>query len=234
MVSELTHDEAPVRLVIFDFDGVIADSEIIALEELAAEMTARGAAIGYADAKERFLGASTREHMAFITEQNGTPCSTDFPDAWHARLYARFARELQAVPGAVATLDELDRLGLRYCIASGGAPARLQVALHSLGLTGHFGARVFSAEMVARGKPAPDLFVFAAAQMQVAPEACVVVEDATAGVRGACAAGMRVVGFTGGSHLTGNEAPHAAALQAAGAQVVVQSHAELRQLLSAR
>lgn len=222
-----------IGLVIFDFDGVLADSEGIAIEELAAEMTARGATITAAEAQARFLGASTRDHMAFIAAQTGAPCGADFPDVWHRRLFTRYACELQAVPGALATLDLLDGAHIPYCIGSGGAVDRLDHALRAIDLAERFAGRAFSAEMVARGKPAPDLFLHAAAKMGVAPDRCLVVEDAPAGVRAAGAAGMRCLGFVGGSHLAGQAEDHAALLRQAGAGAICASHPELQALLRA-
>lgn len=221
-------DVSDLGLVIFDFDGVLADSEGIAIEELAAEMTLRGAAITAAEAQGRFLGASTRDHMAFIAERSGRPCAADFPDVWHQRLFTRYATELRAVPGATETLDLLDRAGIPYCIGSGGSVDRLDNALRAIGLRERFAGRAFSAEMVARGKPAPDLFLYAAAQMGIVPARTLVVEDAPAGVRAAMAAGMRCLGFVGGSHLAGQEASHAAILTAAGAGFICASHRALQ------
>lgn len=221
------------ELVIFDFDGVLADSETIALEELAAEITLRGVPLTAAEAAARFLGASTADHMRFITERTGQPCGADFPDVWHQRLYRRFATELYPVTGAVATLDHLDRLGIPYCIGSGGSVDRLARALSCIGLTKRFADRAFSAELVARGKPAPDLFLFAAERMGVAPAACLVVEDAPAGVRAALAAGMDCLGFLGGSHLTASAGDHAARLAECGARTSVASHAALRDCFGA-
>lgn len=223
----------PIRLVIFDFDGVLADSEGIAIEELAAEITARGAPITPEEAQARFLGASTRDHMAYIADRTGQPCGSDFPDCWHARLFGRYSRELQPVPGAVETLDQLQAAGVAACIGSGGAVPRLAFALRCLGMAARFEGRAFSAEMVARGKPAPDLFLFAAAQMGVSPAECVVIEDAVAGLRAARAAGMRAVGFTGGSHLAANRTPYAETLRQEGAEAICTSHAELRDWLAA-
>lgn len=145
------------ELVIFDFDGVLADSEAIALEELAAEITLRGVSLTAAEAAVLFLGATTADHMRFITQHTGRPCGADFPEVWHQRLFRRYASELRPVAGAIATLDLLDRLGIRYCIGSGGSVDRLARALSCIGLTQRFADRAFSAEQVARGKPAPDL-----------------------------------------------------------------------------
>ena len=216
------------RLVIFDFDGVIADSEAIALEELAGEMTARGATVTYEEARQRFLGVSTETHMAFISERSGKTCGADFPDVWHQRLYRRYQTELAPLSGVEDTLDMLDRLGIRYCIASGGAVARIAFALTCLELTDRFHDRVFSAEMVARGKPAPDLFLYAAERMGVLAADCLVVEDAVSGVRAARSAGMVSLGFLGGAHLHGTTQDYGTLLRAEGANALVANHAELR------
>lgn len=224
----------PLSLVIFDFDGVLADSEGIALEELAAEITARGAPVSVDEAHGLFLGASTARHMAYIRDRTGQPCGADFPDAWHARLFRRYPDELRPVPGAEATLDALAQAGVAICIASGGAVARLEVALRCTGLAARFAQNVFSADMVAQGKPAPDLFLYAAAKMGVPPGDCVVIEDAPAGMQAARAAGMPAIAFTGGCHLIGKATDHAALLSAAGAEAVAPDHAALRALLSAR
>lgn len=222
-------DDIP-DLVIFDFDGVIADSEGIAIEELAAEMTRRGATITVAEAQARFLGASTRDHIAFIQARTGDPAA-DFPAVWHERLFMRYATELQPVPGALETLDYLDARGIAYCIGSGGAVDRLSHALRHLGLAERFQGRAFSAEEVARGKPAPDLFLHAAARMGAEPAKCIVIEDAPAGIEAATAAGMHSIAFVGGSHLRGREAAQAKLLTERGAVGICPSHEALRALL---
>jgi HAD superfamily hydrolase (TIGR01509 family) len=142
-------------------------------------------------------------------------------------LYRRYRTELQLVPGARATLDALDDAGTAYAIATGGAVERLNVGLECTGLTSRFKGRAFSAELVARGKPAPDIFLYSAEQMGVPPSRCVVVEDASHGVKGALAAGMRVIGFTGGSHFAGMKDQAAETLRSAGAQEMASDHAEL-------
>ncbi|MEM5500298.1 HAD family phosphatase [Ahrensia kielensis] len=235
MVNENTGaaEQAAPSLVIFDFDGVLADSERIALEELVAEMTVRGAVADYDTARALFLGASTRDHMAFVSEQTGKPCGEDFPDVWHERLFVRFAKELKPVAGAKSTLDQLNDANIPYCIASGGAPHRIAFALECLGFTNLFNDNVFSAEMVARGKPAPDLFLYAAQQMNVRPQDCIVIEDAVAGVKAANAAHMRCIGFLGGEHLTHNATEYGEKLKQFGANQLVSSHQELQALLNA-
>jgi len=213
--------------VIFDFDGVLIDSETIALEELRSCIGVYGVDISLAETRSRFLGSSVADHMAFIAERTGKPCPDGFRSDWHEMLYRRYRTELQLVPGARATLDALDDAGIAYAIATGGAVERLNVGLECTGLTSRFKGRAFSAELVARGKPAPDIFLYSAEQMGVPPSRCVVVEDASHGVKGALAAGMRVIGFTGGSHFAGMKDEAAETLRSAGALEMASDHAEL-------
>lgn len=217
-------------LVIFDFDGVIADSERIAIEELVAEMVIRGAKIDYERACQLFLGASTRAHMDFLSKETGQVCGDDFPEVWHDRLFVRFAKELKPVLGVDKTLDRLDEAKIPYCIGSGGAPNRIAFALDCLGLSERFSHHVFSAEMVKHGKPAPDLFLYAAEQMNVPNEKCVVVEDAVAGVKAAIAAHMKCIGFLGGSHLEADTEGHGTLLLLAGAHKLAKDHSQLQSL----
>lgn len=218
-------------LVIFDFDGVLIDSETIALEELRNCIAVYGVDISLAETRSRFLGSSVADHMAFIAERTGKPCPEGFRSDWHEMLYRRYRTELRLVSGAKATLDALDDAGIAYAIATGGAVDRLNVGLECTGLTSRFRGRAFSAELVARGKPAPDIFLYSADQMGVPPSRCVVVEDASHGVKGALAAGMRVIGFTGGSHFAGMRDQATETLLAAGSETTASNHAGLLQLL---
>ncbi|WP_420409622.1 HAD family hydrolase [Hoeflea sp.] len=218
-------------LVIFDFDGVLIDSETIALEELRNCIDAYGVDISLAETRSRFLGSSVAHHMAFIAERTGKPCPPEFRSDWHDMLYRRYRSELRLVPGAEATLDALDEAGIGYAIATGGAVDRLGVGLECAGLTSRFADRAFSAELVPRGKPAPDIFLYTARQMGVSPSGCVVVEDAPHGIKGALEAGMRVIGFTGGSHFAGMESEAVTTLRSAGAQQMASDHLELLKLL---
>lgn len=215
------------KLVIFDFDGVLIDSETIALEELRNAIADYGVEIGFEETRSRFLGSSVADHMAFIAERTGRPCPEGFRGDWHNRLFDRYNRELQMVSGALDTLVGLDRAGIAYAIASGGAVDRLDFGLECAGLAPRFAGRAFSAELVKRGKPAPDIFLYAAAQLGAAPEACMVVEDAPHGTKGAKAAGMRVVGFVGGTHLSALRDRASDELAAAGAETVLRSHDDL-------
>lgn len=196
-------------VVIFDFDGVLVDSEVISLGTLRESLHDFGITMTDAQVRETFLGGSIRQINAFL-ETVAAPAYPPeaFEARWYAHLFNRFRAELRPMPGAMALLDHLDAQGHGYCIASGGSMERLGVALAVTGLGPRFGDRVYSADMVARGKPAPDIFLHAAHEMDVAPEHCLVIEDSPAGARAAHAAGMRALGFVGGAHLRGREADH--------------------------
>ncbi|WP_210530156.1 HAD family hydrolase [Rubellimicrobium arenae] len=213
-------------LVIFDFDGCLVDSEAMALEILA-ELLAELGAPEDVGALRRFLGVSLHVVLEHVARATGRPCPPDFAAEWHRRLFAAYERELRVMAGAAEFLDRLDALGLPCCIASGAATPRLEAALRLSGLAGRFAGRAYSADLVAHGKPAPDLFLLAAARQGTRPERCVVVEDATSGVKGAVAAGMRVLGFVGGSHLEGVREAHALRLREAGAAAVYADYERL-------
>lgn len=202
------------ELVIFDCDGVLVDSEPLAAEVLARELNAIGYAITAEDCIERFTGISMPATVAAIEADWGRPLPEGF-EAWvRAADFAAFARELTPIAGVA---DAVGRLACRVCVASSGAPEKMCFSLQRTGLLPLFAPHLFSAGMVAHGKPAPDLFLYAARAMGADPGACVVVEDAVPGVLAAVAAGMRALGFIGGGHC---RPATAAALTAAGAQAV--------------
>ncbi|WP_102109939.1 HAD family hydrolase [Oceaniglobus roseus] len=209
-------------LVIFDFDGVVADSEIISLTSLRDVLEKFGIAGSEEDVRHRYLGASLATIAADVAARSPHGPAEGFEAAWHSVLYDRFRAELAPVQGLPALLDRLDARGLPYCIASSGTFERISVALGAMDLTHRF-PHVFSAEMVVRGKPAPDLFLYAAAAMGVAPRDCLVIEDSPFGIMAAKAAGIRSVGFTGGAHLAGIRAEHGRKLAETGASAVIDA-----------
>ena len=212
-------------LVIFDCDGVLIDSELIGARVEAEELARLGMSISEPEILARFLGMTAKEMYCTLEIEHGMTLPPDFAAHVQARIDAAFEQELQAIPGIH---EALDRLAVSACVASSSTLARLR---HSLGLAGlyeRFAPHVFSAEQVARGKPAPDLFLYAAAQMACAPAACVVIEDSVSGVRAAVAAGMRVWGFVGGGHCPPG---HDARLRDAGAQGVFERMPDLAGLL---
>ncbi|KOG41020.1 HAD family hydrolase [Streptomyces resistomycificus] len=184
-------------LVIFDNDGVLVDSEPISNRLLAAYLTELGHPTSYEDSIRDYMGSAMHRIHDLVRERTGQPLPEDFDDVFHGRVFAAFERELEPVPGAVQVLEKLAADGVPYCVASSGSHERIRVGHRKTGLDRWFAEeRIFSSQDVGRGKPAPDLFLYAAERMGVAPERCVVVEDSPLGVQAAVAAGMDVYGFT--------------------------------------
>ncbi|MEU9183862.1 HAD family hydrolase [Streptomyces sp. NPDC048484] len=184
-------------LVIFDNDGVLVDSEPISNTLLAAYLTELGHPTSYEDSLRDYMGAAMHRVHDMVEERTGERLPADFDDVFHGRVFSAFERELEPVPGAVEVLEKLAAGGVPYCVASSGSHERIRVGHRKTGLDRWFDdERVFSSQDVGRGKPAPDLFLYAAERMGVPPEKCLVVEDSPLGVRAAVAAGMDVYGFT--------------------------------------
>ncbi|MEU1121124.1 MULTISPECIES: HAD family hydrolase [unclassified Streptomyces] len=185
-------------LVIFDNDGVLVDSEPLSNTILAGYLTELGHPTTYEESLRDYMGAAVHRVHDLVLERSGQQLPADFDDVLHGRVFAAFERELQPVRGAVDVLERLTKEGVAYCLASSGSHERIRVGHRKAGLDQWFEEEwIFSSEDVGRGKPAPDLFLHAAASMGVAPEKCVVVEDSPLGVQAAIAAGMDVYGFTG-------------------------------------
>lgn len=184
-------------LIIFDNDGVLVDSEPISNRLLAAYLTELGHPTSYEDSIRDYMGSAMHRIHDLVLERTGQRLPDDFDDVFHSRVFAAFARELKPVAGVGDVLEELAADGVPYCVASSGSHERIRVGHRTTGLDRWFeDARIFSSQDVGRGKPAPDLFLYAAGRMGVEPERCVVVEDSPLGVRAARAAGMEVYGFT--------------------------------------
>jgi HAD superfamily hydrolase (TIGR01509 family) len=184
-----------VELVIFDCDGVLIDSERLAVRVEAQALTALGWPLTEAEVIARFMGRSDREMHAAIEAHLGRALSSDWYEEMQERYRQAFAAELAPVAGV---LEALDRITLPSCVASSATHAHLRYTLGLTGLYDRFAGRIFSADDVARGKPAPDLFLHAAGQMGADPASCVVIEDSRPGVEAARAAGMRALAFAGG------------------------------------
>jgi HAD superfamily hydrolase (TIGR01509 family) len=182
----------PIELVIFDNDGVVVDSELLANRVLAELLTEHGHPTTAEQSIERYMGGTLSGVRSIVRQRSGRDLPADFDDAYHERLYEAFASGLRPVPGIAAVLGGL---GLPFCLASSGTRDRIVRSLERTGLLGYFGDRIFSAEQVARGKPAPDLFLHAAAAMGTDPGNCVVIEDSPNGVAAARAASMTVLGY---------------------------------------
>ena len=212
-------------LVIFDCDGVLVDSELIASRVLAQVVSEQCFPLTAQQAIERFTGLSLATVLSSIEAQWGRRLPPDFREQLRTRDYAAFRAELKPIEGTAAVLE---RLTMARCVASSGVLEKIRLTLGTTGLLHYFEPRLFSAQMVARGKPAPDLFLFAAERMGVAPQDCVVVEDSVAGIQAARAANMVPVGFAGGGHAGPG---YAQMLREAGATVVIDRMSELPQLL---
>ncbi|MES2601750.1 MAG: HAD family hydrolase [Pseudomonadota bacterium] len=213
-------------LIIFDCDGVLVDSEALACVVHADVLTQHGYTISAEQVHDRFLGRSAREARFEVESELGRA----LPDAYTAQLKATidrvFGEQLKPVPHIA---DTLGRLSQRICVASSGTPTRIRSSLGTAGLLDRFTPHLFSAMQVERGKPAPDLFLFAAAQMNTPPARCVVVEDSVPGVTAARAADMSVIGFTGGSHCRPGDADR---LRTAGATIVIDDMRALPALIA--
>ncbi|MFD5160495.1 HAD family hydrolase [Streptomyces hawaiiensis] len=184
-------------LVIFDNDGVLVDSEPISNRLLAAYLTELGHPTSYEESIRDYMGSAMHRIHELVLERTGQRLPESFDDVFHARVFAAFEQELVAVAGASGVLEKLAADGVPYCVASSGSHERIRVGHRTTGLDQWFDEeRIFSSQDVGRGKPAPDLFLYAAERMGVAPERCVVIEDSPLGVRAAVAAGMDVYGFT--------------------------------------
>jgi len=189
--------EAVKGLVIFDCDGVLVDSEPLSIAVLVQAMRDTGIEIDEEGAYQRFLGKSLATLIDTLETEFNVFADQAFLDRIREDLYTRFRIELQPISGISETLDRLD---MPRCVASSSQLERIKLSLGLTGLLDRLEPNIFSASMVKRGKPAPDLFLYAAKQMGVAPENCIVVEDSPAGIMAARAAGMTVFAFTGGSH----------------------------------
>ncbi|MGP9813244.1 HAD family hydrolase [Rhodopseudomonas sp. NSM] len=212
-------------LVIFDCDGVLVDSEVISCRVHAQTLTRHGYPITTEQVAERFLGRSGREARREIEAELGRAFDDQLEVQLVADLLRSFAESLEPIP---FINDALDSIVQPVCVASSGTLERIAFALTRTGLYARFAPNLFSAEQVESGKPAPDLFLHAARQMQVPPARCVVIEDSVPGILGARAAGMEVLGFVGGSHCLPSTD---ARLRAAGAAAVFDDMRQLPEII---
>jgi HAD superfamily hydrolase (TIGR01509 family) len=208
-------------LVIFDCDGVLIDSELLSVRADVASFAEAGFSVTADEIRERYIGISQAAMEADIAGRYGRVLPTDFADRHRRWLRAIFEKELTAIPGIGKLLD---LLGCKVCVASSSSPERLHHALSLVGLYDRFAPNVFSTTMVERAKPAPDLFVYAAAQMGAQPNRCIVVEDSPAGITAACAANMIAIGFSGGSHCRSG---HDVRRRECGAELVISKMGDL-------
>lgn len=213
---------SPVSLVIFDCDGVLVDSERLSHGVLQAMLAERGVQLSLQQAVDRFIGTSLPECLARISQLLGAPLPDGFRSEMAERTRLAFSQQLTRVAGIDAVLRSMD---VPFCVASNGNRAKVDFTLGHTGLLPLFEDRIFTADDVRQPKPAPDLFLHAAAAMQAEPGATVVVEDTPTGIRAAKAAGMRAIGFAAMTP--------AQRLTAEGADAIALSMGDVQALLAA-
>ncbi len=209
------------KLLIFDFDGVVADSETLACGIAAAYATELGAPMSAAEGLTLLMGRRVADVAALIAGRGGT-VPEDFAEQLLERTLSCFATSLEPVPGVRQFLES--QAGIPHCIASSSSHARLNASLARIGLSDWFKDRVFSVDDVSRGKPFPDVFLHAAKVMGQSPADTLVIEDSVGGVTAGVAAGMQVVGLLAGTHVKHDTIER---LREAGAVAVVRSYVEL-------
>ncbi len=216
-------------LIIFDCDGVLVDSEIIAAQVESRLLTEAGYPIGVEEMAERFAGMTWRNILLQVEKEANIPLSATLLDKSEKLLDARLARDVKIIDGVKFALS---RLTSPRCICSNSSTHRLNMMLDKVGLTPYFAPNIFSAKDLGpdRVKPKPDIFLHAATTFNVSPANVVVVEDSVHGIHGARAAGMRVVGFTGASHTYPS---HADLLTDAGAETVISRMMDLPAVVAA-
>src|SRR5947207_2758390 len=213
------------RLIVFDFDGVIADSEMLANAVLAEIVTELGAPMMLEGSLQAFTGKRFDEVIAMVSAMTGRSVADCAAVNLERRTIARFRRELKEVAGVRAYLDAFGHV--KRCIASSSSPQRLAACLDILGFADAFGSNVYSASLVARGKPHPDIFLHAARQCGVAPADAIVIEDSVNGIRAAVAAGMTAIGLLAASHVRPG---HAERMRNAGAHHIAHTYHEVEQI----
>lgn len=214
--------------ILWDCDGCLIDSEVIACGHAAEELTNAGYPIGLQDFVVRFVGKTRKDIYSIIAQETGVDIATRInPAQTLADREQRFRAHLQPITGIH---DALDQISLPMAIASGSEFERLKLTLELTGLFERFMPHVYSSSLVPNGKPAPDIFLYAAQQIGVAPAQCLVIEDSENGVRAGKAAGMTVYGFTGGGHVP-DKAAHAFILRDLGADHVFHDMHDLPGLL---
>lgn len=215
--------------ILFDFDGVIADSEWLSNTVLAEQVTALGTVTTLQESYQRYMGKRHSDVMRQIATDVVAPLPPSFEADLAQAILARLERDLTEVSGITAFLGALKDLPI--AIASSSSQARLQMSLRKLGLSARFGAHVYSADAVVNGKPAPDIYLHAANALGVPAPACLVIEDSASGVRAGKSAAMTVVGFTGGKH---SQPDHAQRLRDAGADHVCADWGQVAAYLGAK
>ncbi|WP_336081640.1 HAD family hydrolase [Thalassospira sp. CH_XMU1448-2] len=215
------------KIVLFDCDGVLVDSEPISLATLVDVLDHFGAPLTLEEVAERFTGRSSSAPIDHIRALTGQDVGAQFKPFFYQKLFARYETELFSIRNIDAVLDALKQRAIAFCISSSSSVERLEKTMTVTGLGPWFEDRIYSADFVRNGKPAPDLFLHACADMGHAPASTIVIEDSVAGVKAAVAAGMKCIGFVGGGHYAGQEEIAAHRLYDAGADIVISDMAVL-------
>jgi HAD superfamily hydrolase (TIGR01509 family) len=208
------------QLVIFDCDGVLVDSEPVANRTLAQMLRELGLDLTQEQMFENFVGYSIAHCLRVIAGMLGRAPPDDFARELQRRTHDAFRTELRSMPGIEAALERID---VPFCVASSGDHDKMRTTLGLTGLLPRFTGRIFSVTQVAYGKPAPDIYLFAAGQLQTEPGRCLVIEDTPPGVKAGVAAGMTVFGYC--AHTPAHK------LEAAGAQLTFDDMHRLPELL---
>jgi HAD superfamily hydrolase (TIGR01509 family) len=214
-------------LLIFDFDGVVADSETLSNTLLAEAMTRFGVPMTTDDAMRRYMGRRWSDNLLRIAEDFGGAVPSDFEETLKSTTRVRMRADVEPVVGITEFLST--HVVTPKCVASSSSPEWLSDMTRKFGFTEHFGTRLFSATAVQNGKPAPDIFLYAASGMSIEPSRrCIVIEDSPAGVEGARAAGMTTIGFCGASHIQDG---HDHKLRGAGADIIAYAWQDVAALI---
>jgi len=216
--------------IIFDFDGVVADSEVRANLSLSESLTAAGMPTTYDECLRDYYGHNWQETERRIVARFGRPLPADFRETHRERARAKYMEGFDPVPGVPAFLDTLGTMP--RAIASSSRAEYIGWALGLFGLDHHFGEHVYSADGWDRGKPHPDIYLAAAKGLGIEPAACLAIEDSPTGAQAALAAGMTVIGFCGAGHIV-DRVGHGAMLQGVGVHHVAMSFDEVAELLAA-
>jgi HAD superfamily hydrolase (TIGR01509 family) len=186
-------------LIIFDCDGVLVDSEPLSNRVIVDMLAEDGWILSEEDSARRFRGRRMDDVVALIEDHLGRAVAADWQAQYERRRNAVFRERLKPIPGVATVLARLAELGWPMCVASSGSIPKMHLTLGLTGLTSFFGDRLYSSWGLANGKPAPDLFLHAAAAMGFEPAHCIVIEDSLPGVMAAKAAGMRCLGYAADS-----------------------------------
>jgi HAD superfamily hydrolase (TIGR01509 family) len=191
-----------IDLVIFDCDGVLVNSEILSQRVLLNMLNDLGVNVSQDYFYTHFLGYNFEHVTAQVLADFSVTLTREFRDSFTEALSNVFASELETTPDLHSVLSQLD---VNSCVATSGSPEKVKGSLHYTGLENYFNGRVFTSSEVKKGKPAPDLFLHAAAKMNVLPENCLVIEDSPTGIKAALAANMQVIRYAGASHMKNKE-----------------------------